>query len=485
MMESEWKELTRGEGEQDGLMARPVQQRLSNSSSASQAQNYQTVDEGEGILESGFVAREISRQAIRSWVSLQAVAVIFQLLLWREVSSHLQEFDQVIAEECAPERLRHGVCVGPMWNISAYADTVVHGGGISGQFEYNFQTRSNPPTFLVVVDPVSSSKASEAADPKDVPVLADQKDEETRVMWWLEVTRTKPAQGTPPLKRHHAGQQAVSFEDLSSEAHDAVMAPAGTVEWKATIRLRNHRLHRKVRFVSFVEDAKMNHLGGPGVLGNQAHCGFSRSWKAFNEQHQGHSHQKLAWCSWLLGVFVFVGGGVVYYVYMELHKKKGMMGNKFHLVVLAKFALQDVPQQLCMVLYVLGWFEAGGLRCQLCLFHPEHCSEESAFSAANSFAFLLTLLSSIANQLLVRPVIKKKYTEDDICLQYCLRIGAACVSVLPFTTGLCLATKTVIPATGFLHLFAAVPLVIGYLTLSGLVCVPLLSCCDEDCEGEC
>merc|ERR1719343_672910 len=133
------------------------------------------------------------------------------------------------------------------------------------------------------------------------------------------------------------------------------------------------------------------------------------------------------------------------------------MGTQFHLVVLAKFALQDVPQQICMVLYVLGWFEAGGLRCQLCLFHPEHCSEENAFSTTNSIAFMFTLASSVANQLLVRPAIKKKYTEDDICLQHFLRVGAACVSVLPFTTGICLATRTILPATGLLHLLAAVP----------------------------
>ena len=43
-----------------------------------------------------------------------------------------------------------------------------------------------------------------------------------------------------------------------------------------------------------------------------------------------------------------------------------------------------VQLQICIVLYLLGWYEADGLRCQLCLFHPQHCEDEHPFRLANS-----------------------------------------------------------------------------------------------------
>lgn len=36
------------------------------------------------------------------------------------------------------------------------------------------------------------------------------------------------------------------------------------------------------------------------------------------------------------------------------------------------------------MLYLLGWYEEDGLRCQLCLFHPQHCEDEDAFGLVNS-----------------------------------------------------------------------------------------------------
>lgn len=41
-------------------------------------------------------------------------------------------------------------------------------------------------------------------------------------------------------------------------------------------------------------------------------------------------------------------------------------------------------QEVCIVLYLLGWYEEDGLRCQLCLFHPQHCEDEDAFGLVNS-----------------------------------------------------------------------------------------------------
>lgn len=429
------------------------------------------------LLDTGFALREIGPKAIRAWLALQAAAVFFQLLLWREVSAHLSEFEGLVAQECAKERLVHGVCVGPMWNVSSWQDVVLATAGPSNLHSFRFRTTSRPPTFLVVVDPVSSAKAGETPAAA-ATILAEQEDVRDG-HWALEVTRVTPPQVAPQLQHFHSGQAALTFEDLSLEAQDALNT-AGGIDWRATLTARGSG-KRQTRFVAFIEDATSSHLA---EVHASRQCSFGRSWKAFTQQHQGRSHQALSWCRLLLGIFVAVGGAAVYAVHTELAKRGGITGHRFHAVVMAKFLLQDVPQQVCIVLYLLGWYEASGLRCQLCLFHPQHCSEEWAFHAANSVALLFTLVSSMANQLLVRPVLKTIYTEDDICVQYTFRIGGMCVSMLPFTTGLCLASRSLLPAASLIHLLAAVPCGLGWLTVAGLLCVPMMTFCDEDCGDE-
>ncbi|CAE8610534.1 unnamed protein product, partial [Polarella glacialis] len=78
------------------------------------------------MLDTGFTVREISPQAMRIWLAIQVVGLLFQFSLWREVSSHLAEFEGVVARECAPQHLTHGVCAGPSWNTSAFQDFVLH-----------------------------------------------------------------------------------------------------------------------------------------------------------------------------------------------------------------------------------------------------------------------------------------------------------------------------------------------------------------------
>jgi len=235
------------------------------------------------------------------------------------------------------------------------------------------------------------------------------------------------------------------------------------------------------RYLVIVEDAATPHLAD---IQASSQCGFGRAWKAFNQQHQGRSHRTLSWCRWLLGVFLLVGAAAVYAVRAELLRPGLGCGGpqRFHLIVAAKFVLLDVPQQVCIVLYLLGWYEASGLRCQLCLFEPRHCVAESAFHTTNLLAILCTLLSSTGNQLLIRPTFKRSYSEDDICMQYLVRIGGLCIAVLPFTTGVCVASRSLLPLPTFLHLLCAVPCGVGWLTIVGFFCVPLVVCCDEECD---
>jgi len=474
-----WKEMKmRAEGEEEELLIGkpivPKPQTMGNKSSKSSSRAPAREEEGDGIMESGFNLRDVTPQAIRMWVGFQVLALIFQYSLWREASSHLAEFEDVIARECTPQHLKHGVCVGPMWNMSTWQDKIL---GSAESHSFTFRSTSNPPTFLLVVDPISQVRTGSKDDPAAAPIqLANQGEDLKSARWSIEVVRTRPAQVSPPMKQYRAGQEAISFEDLSTEALDMVKTQ-GSTEWRATISVRG-RTRQRTRYVAFVEDAVATRLGDGSTRG--PHCAFGKSWKAFNQHHQGTSHQKLSWASWLLGIFFFIGGAMVYKVHEEVTKKSSM-GHKFHAVVIAKFALLDLPQQVCIVLYILGWYEASGLRCQLCMFHPQHCSEEHVFSFSNTIAFTCCMMSSVSNQLLLRPVVKRSYTEDDICLQWCVRVGGICLSILPFTTGLCVASSSILPVPAAMHIFAAVPLGIGYLTLAGLTCVPILACCDEDC----
>jgi len=442
-------------------------------------------------LETGFTLREIGPQLVRVWLGLQIVALCFQLLLWNEVSGHLWEFDDIVSRECSAGHSSHGVCNGPMWNMSSWNDFTLspqrswlsheQGGGLMDvdgftavmpedlSYTFTFPTKSSPPTFLLVVDPVNI-KTGESAE----TAIEGDKQDLKGVRWVMEVRRTKPPQTGNLMKRSHVGPEAMTFEDLSNEAREA-MSANGQVEWTARLTMQGGRGRLHVRFLSFVEDATTKHL-------DQVHaspqCGFGQAWKAFNEQHQGRNHRALSWCRWLLGVFLVFGGGSVYVVFEEL--KSGPMGFKFHGLVLAKFFLQDVPQQLCLVLYLLGWYEASGLRCQLCLFQPEYCRGESAFHITNTIAMACSLASCLANQLLIRPVQRRHFSEDDLCIQWTIRIGMFCISILPFTTGMLVASRSVLPGAGLMHLLLALPCALGWLALAGSLMFSSLWACDED-----
>lgn len=254
------------------------------------------------------------------------------------------------------------------------------------------------------------------------------------------------------------------------------MKTSGKVSWEATL---SHRTpyHKKTRYQAYVQDATAEHLD---LVHRNQQCAFEKSWKAFNLGHGGTDHQTLSWARFILGMVLLIGVGCCYFVYRLYVANRRGSKYFFHIIVLVKFAIQDMPQQICIVLYMLGWYNTQGLRCQMCLFDPGHCEEEHPFHFFNSLACVFTLASSLANQLLVTPVSKKSYTEDDICLQYTSRICVGCVSVLPFTTGMLLSSSQILTAAMMWHIVVALPCVIGWLTIAGCVCYPICVCCDDD-----
>merc|ERR1719271_1155475 len=110
-----------------------------------------------------------------------------------------------------------------------------------------------------------------------------------------------------------------------------------------------------------------------------------------------------------------------------------------------------MPQQLCIVLYLIGWYDREGLKCQRCLFDQQACAAESPFHAGNTLPLVFTLTSCLLNQLLWRPMKTKTYSDDDICCQRLLRFGMACVQILPFTGGIWFASGSILAAPMLLH----------------------------------
>jgi len=419
-----------------------------------------------GLFDTGFVMRELGGSSIRVWMILQIVGVAFTISLWWEVSGHLASYEAIVRRECGNKaHTVHGVCAGPMWNVTSWQEVELPMGHHYSSRSLEFVTHSNPPTFLVEITPLTASSRI----PENIE---DATTASTR--WTLEVGRMDPPQAGNSYSRSFSGQHAMTMEDLSREAKQT-MSEKGRLVWRASISARL-RKETSRRFLFFVEDAAMPHLDSI----HNSQCAFARSWKAFNETHQGHSHRALTRCQFLLSIFIILGGGAVYLVQKECLSGGAKLGGKrFHAIVLGKFIVQDIPQQVCIVLYVLGWYEAAGLRCQMCLFDPQHCTPEHPFHFSNAVAFLCVLLSSMSNQLLVRPVLKKEYSEDDICAQYAVRIGSLCVATLPFSTGICWASSSVLSMSLLLHVLIALPCAVGWLTFLSCICVPIVSFCDE------
>lgn len=472
-MKDPWKELKpRADRSENEPL---VGNRKAVPSAVARQQGTLPVQDEKDMMDTGFTLRQLGSRAVRFWLGLQVIGLFFQLLLWREASSHLSEFEEVVTDRCSSRDLQQGVCMGPMWNLSAWREAVLP--NPSREFSFQFSTMSSPPTFLVTVDPVSMGSSPEEQPPPAPEAALVKEDNLKNVRWTLEIERTVPHGTGMNLNRFHVGRGSVSVEDLSLEAQNA-MAQNKRVDWKVRLDARTPP-RRKVRYVVYVEDAAspQSHL-----IHSSSHCAFGRSWKAFNEQSQGHGHRALSWCKFLLGIFLVVGGGLVYLVHSQYEKSNGRVeGYGFHALVAAKFIFQDAPQQVCVVLYILGWYEASGLRCQLCLFRPEHCLYEDPFHFANTVALISILLSSISNQLLIRPVFQKVYTEDDICMHYTVRTSGLCISTLPFTTGICWASRSILPFSTFFHILCAIPCGIGWLSVFALACFPLLVCCDDEC----
>lgn len=411
----------------------------------------------------GFQFRRVSPKTMSCWIGLQLSGMTFQWMLWQEAKGNLALYESTLAEQCAPAHLRHGICVGPAWNLSMWDTFSLEGtgrfesydcrmarrrarkgwrsGGEFGQLRHRhtllgrdmaplrpcvlpnrtnhtveFNTTSRPPTFVLVVDPVARARREGDEAPPDAAaegegqgVTEEMLEVEQFSLWSLRLDRLDPppAAGSsePFVERRAEGQGVISVEDLSEESAKA-LSDVGRVRWRATVVNRGWS-SRQTRFDAFVEEATLGHVEEL----RRVQCSFTSAWKAFNREHQGRLQEVARLACALLGSLLCASAGATFVVFVarlrhlhlaRLRPERGT-GCCFHGVVLVKFLFVDVAQQACIVLYLLRWFEEDGMRCQLCLFHPGRCDEAHPFKPTTLASLACAVLSSLSNQLLVSP----------------------------------------------------------------------------------
>eukprot|EP00929_Paragymnodinium_shiwhaense_P080902 TRINITY_DN42232_c0_g1_i1.p1 TRINITY_DN42232_c0_g1~~TRINITY_DN42232_c0_g1_i1.p1 ORF type:complete len:482 (+),score=71.59 TRINITY_DN42232_c0_g1_i1:121-1566(+) len=445
----------------------------------------QALSEESSLLSSGFVLRAIEPAAVRTWLGIQLFGLLLQFGLWREVADHASSYTALLAKQCAPNHRQHNVCLGSHWNLSLWEKFTLSRKETHDIF---FSTASLPPTFLLSVDPYPADAAGDG--------LLDD------IVWTLDLARLNP----PPLekkgfaKHYQMDHKIFTIEDMSQEAAAAVRDSArGRVDWRATLGYREGSSSVQP-FVVFVEDATgQSRL--PDSAGSSM-CSFGHAWRSFAEQtaglEQSHHFAVIWWCSLLLGLLALMQLSLVVVVWLLESKYSSRVADfilehfrvpkqhQFHAFVATKSALQDFPQQMCVAYYLLGWYEADGVKCQLCLFDSSYCEQPHPFHLWNCAAIAFLLLSSVSNQLLVRPARKSRaYDEFDACYTWAMRISVGCVSVLPFTTAIYNASGNVLTLPGLLHAAVAIPCLVGWGVVAGFFAYPLVACyarAIESCE---
>lgn len=491
------------------------------------------VDASDDCCDFGLTFGSASPAAMGGWLALQVVSLLLQYSLWLEGSSNLALYDHTVVTYCAPSHRRRGICIGPAWNVSAWASFALHGhpscehrirsftryhgrghdefdthssrlrgfglgcplAGTSN-YTFEFSTRSSPPTFMVVVEPVALGHIG-SESPAAVEDVADLDEDVAATLadassWTLRVSRSDPpiTEGhVATTVRQEGGEGTVVVEDLSDEAKTASLRN-GQVRWKAIIENRAFSM-RQTRFVAFVEELSSSIDVGKF---REASCSLIRSWRAFNEEHQGRQHYWASSSCYWLGMSLPVMAVAAFFVFLMRWRHLRLArsnpernsGCGFHCIVIAKFFAVDILQQVCIVLYLLDWFEENGLRCQLCLFHPGHCDKPHPFHATTLGAVLCLLANSLSHQLLVKPSRPAgtkgdavSHGEHAVQMQMFGRLIAACLAILPLTTSVYFASGALLDAPMLVKIVVTFPCAVGWFAVMCILCLWALACCRE------
>lgn len=406
-----------------------------------------------------FKPRKLKAPFVLLWLAFQVIGILFQSVLFREVTRHLSEYEDTLTQNCGPQHRQQGVCLGPTWNLSASATLMfpAQGNG-DGEFDFvippdttfSFETRSSPPTFLVAVEPQPPHE---------------------KATWRLSIT---PAKDTA---RFYSTHEVSPITGSGNKFKVVVLRgrKGSSRSWKGTLNLKS-KYDEPAQVHAYVVDSRIQHLED---IHGQKQCSFEDSWQNFNERHSGEFHRVLTNSQSATAFFLLLSiASTAVVMHRFWYFIEG--GKLLSRVIILKFVLQDLPQQMCIVAYLYGWYARNGLRCQMCLFHPHHCDDEEPLHWTNLMVCLCTLLSASSNQLLFQAK-HRKYDEEEECCMWLMRGALFSVSALPFCTAMFFLSTSLLNTHSLLiYIVSGVPTLLGWFSCC---CVPLFTMCDEDYDG--
>jgi hypothetical protein len=405
-----------------------------------------------------FKPRKLKAPLVLIWLSLQALGLLFQLSLFLEASRHLSDFEDTLAAYCSAEHQRNGICLGPNWNLS-YSGMLnfppMQGEDSRSDFDFvipadrsfSFKTTSRPATFLLGVEPQAPH---------------------AKARWKAGIAMADQTQ-TPVIE----GSSFIPSVFGTGNKYKVIVGPLhASGDWTGSLNLKS-QFSDSTDIRIYVVDSMIQHLED---VHSQPQCSFEDSWQNFNERHNGDHHKILTFTQRATGFFLLVSVvtfalmGHRFYFYVE-------GGKLLSRVIALKFLVQDFPQQLLIVTYLYAWYAENGLRCQMCLFHPQHCDEQYPLHFSNLLVCIFTLLSASSNQLLLQAK-SKRYDEEEECFMMFARGTIFSVSVLPFSTGLFFLSSSLFHLrSALIYFLAGIPTLVGW---GALLCVPMFTLCEDD-----
>jgi len=402
-----------------------------------------------------FKGRRLKAPFVLAWLVLQTLTFIYQAALLSEISNNVDALEIALAENCGPDHRRNDVCLGPTWNMSFagkfdFSATSTEDGRSDFDFvipadrPFAFETASQPPTFLLGVEPQTPHAT---------------------VPWRVSVApRTGGAWGISS-KMPDVKAIGNKYTVLRSQTY---MGPF----WSGSLSLRGQSAE-PVSISLFVVDSRIKHLED---IHSQTQCSFEGSWQNFSARHSGQQHRVLTIAQQATAFFLLVSLLMLalvsyrFFYYVE-------SGKLLSRVIAFKFVVQDIPQQMCIVAYLYAWYSTDGLRCQMCLFHPQHCDAQHPLHWSNLLVCIFTLLGACSNQLIMQAKLKK-YDEEEECFLCFARCAALSVSVLPFSSSLFVLSASLLHLRSVLvYVLAGIPSLIGWGTV---LCLPMFAICDDD-----
>jgi len=372
----------------------------------------------------------------------------------------LEVYENTIAVHCAGH-VQSDVCLGPSWALtySSVLNFPAATGQDSPEFDFviqadqsfQFDTRSSPSTFLVGVEPLAPHQMAG---------------------WKLMINAVPQTFAERPMNIAAHGSKYSVHTGLAPFYWHGAEKAGTTKRWHGALTLSS-KYAEAAQVRLYVVDSQIAHLSD---IHQNKQCSFEDSWRNFNERHSGQHHRVMYFAWYTTAFFLLVSlASTCLMLRRFLYFVEG--GKLLSRLIVVKFLVQDLPQQLCIAIYFYSWYAKNGLRCQMCLFLPEHCDEENPLHWANFMLCAITLLSACSTQGLLQDKVRRR-SEDDELFQVFVRVAALCVCTLPFSTSLIILSSCIPQLrSASMYMMAGVPCVLGWGTL---LCVPMAATCEEE-----